>query len=154
MKRGGQSLKRAAPGASPANTSPSPQIQPQDVQRPWTPLSDIAMNPAQYGAGSGEDAEFNGATLLGGESTAPTTAGELVRRNTNTQLAIPALNAWDDAQVTPWEDYDDDDQLDQLALEAQREATTKKRHIPPFVQKLSRCVVRSREDHANTMQLP
>jgi heat shock transcription factor len=102
------------------------------------------MNPTHYTTGNGEGAEYNGAALLGSSLHDPATstnAGELIRRNANTQLSIPALNAWDDAQVAPWEDYDDDDdQLDQRATEAQREATNKKRQIPPFVQKLSRCV--------------
>jgi hypothetical protein len=138
MKRGGRSLKRAAPGASPATPS-EPPIQ---DQYSWNALSDVSMNPAQYATGNGEDSEYNGATILGNTAldSAPMNAGELVRRNANTQLSIPGLNAWDDAQVAPWEDYDDDDQLDQRALEAQREATAKKRQIPPFVQKLSRCV--------------
>jgi heat shock transcription factor, other eukaryote len=144
MKRAGQSLKRAAPGASPPNLSQSPQIpNQQDIQYSWNPLSDANMNPPHYTTGNGEDAEYNGASILGGSlrdsSATPTNAGELVRRNANTQLAIPALGAWDDAQVAPWEDYDEDD-LDQRALEAQRDANAKKRQIPPFVQKLSRCV--------------
>jgi heat shock transcription factor, other eukaryote len=104
------------------------------------------MNSALYGAGNGESPEYNNATIIGDpDVNDPTTtlknAGELVRRNANTQLSIQALNQWDDAQVAAWEDYDDDDQLDQRALEAMRDATAKKRQIPPFVQKLSRCVM-------------
>jgi heat shock transcription factor len=136
MKRAGQTLKRAAPGASPATAS-QPPIQDQYA---WNALSDVSMNPAHYATGNGESSEYNGGTILGNTAvdSAPMNAGELVRRNANTQLSIPGLNAWDDAQVAPWEDYDDDDQLDQRALEAQRDATAKKRQIPPFVQKLSR----------------
>jgi heat shock transcription factor, other eukaryote len=141
MKRAGQSLKRAAPGASPQSRSQSPQIQNQtDIQYSWNRLSDANMNPTfPYATGAVDNADYNGASLRDSTAT-PTNAGELIRRNANTQLSVPALNAWDDAQVAPWEEYDDDDQLDQRALEAQREATAKKRQIPPFVQKLSRYV--------------
>jgi hypothetical protein len=109
-------------------------------------------NPTLYNVPKKESPEYNSAAMIGNTTVQdpaaiPQNTGELVRRNANTQLSRQALSPWDDGQAgTPhqgiaWEDYDDDEQLEQRAMEAMRDAIAKKRQIPPFVQKLSRYVV-------------
>jgi heat shock transcription factor len=72
-------------------------------------------------------------------------AGQLVRRNPNQQLAARGRGPWDafnnDAnagQPGQWETVDDDEELEQKAILAKKDAQAKRKSIPPFVQKLSR----------------
>ena len=67
---------------------------------------------------------------------------QLVRRNPNQQLAA-RRTPWDGYNGTPgqqpgWETVDDDEELEQKALLAKKDALSKRKQIPPFVQKLSR----------------
>ncbi|KAF2199313.1 hypothetical protein GQ43DRAFT_376583 [Delitschia confertaspora ATCC 74209] len=69
--------------------------------------------------------------------------GQLVRRNPNQQLAARARTPWDafnelsPGQQGGWEHTDDDEDLEQKALLARKDAQAKRKQIPPFVQKLS-----------------
>jgi heat shock transcription factor len=72
-------------------------------------------------------------------------AGQLVRRNPNQQLAARGRGPWDafnnDAnagQPGQWETADDEEELEQKAILAKKDAQSKRKSIPPFVQKLSR----------------
>jgi heat shock transcription factor len=71
-------------------------------------------------------------------------SGQLVRRNPNHQLAPRGRNAWDafsNDKQGEWPPVpDEDDDLEQKALMARRDAQSKRKQIPPFVQKLSRYV--------------
>lgn len=69
-------------------------------------------------------------------------SGQLVRRNQNQQLA-PALRRgqWDGyaSPTQQWENIpDDEEELEQKAALAKKDAQAKRKQIPPFVQKLSR----------------
>lgn len=73
-------------------------------------------------------------------------SNQLVRRNTNSQIArTPQRNQWSNL-ANPvdrvWENMDDEDEqdLDQKAAIAKKDAQAKRKQIPPFVQKLSRFV--------------
>ena len=69
--------------------------------------------------------------------------GQLVRRNPNQQLApAPRRNQWDEFLGPPqqWEAVDDEEELEQKAAVAKKDAQAKRKQIPPFVQKLSRYV--------------
>jgi len=78
-----------------------------------------------------------------GANLAPT-SNQLVRRNGNQQLAARSRNgAWEDINggpPQPWEE-EEDENLDDKALMAKRDAQAKRKQIPPFVQKLSRPVL-------------
>lgn len=71
---------------------------------------------------------------------------QLVRRHPNQQLVSRGNNGWQDlnnSTVQPgqgtWEAMDEgEEDLEQRALVAKKEAQTKRKQIPPFVQKLSR----------------
>ncbi|KAF2756198.1 hypothetical protein EJ05DRAFT_93350 [Pseudovirgaria hyperparasitica] len=75
----------------------------------------------------------------------PATSNQLVRRNRNNQLALQNRsldpNTWQelgtDAQAAGWENAEDDEDLEEKALQARKEAQSKRKTIPPFVQKLS-----------------
>jgi heat shock transcription factor len=71
-------------------------------------------------------------------------AGQLVRRNPNQQLApAPRRGQWDgyNSPTQQWETIaDDDEELEQKAAIAKKDAQAKRKQIPPFVQKLSRYV--------------
>jgi heat shock transcription factor len=98
-----------------------------------------------FGAASGPSTHNRIVSLDGMETGTAghdnSTPGQLVRRNPNQQLA---------ARGTPWEDLDsngqqgwpiaedDDEELEQKALLAKKDAQAKRKQIPPFVQKLSR----------------
>ena len=163
MQRNYNPLKRAAPGTSPSvpqNVQSFPvqdtqQLQNQSDQQyydwdqagnfkapelPGFEVNDFAQNAYNQGMlGNGQ--------MTNQGSLAPGT-GELVRRNANQQLARPTRGVWDGTAIeTPasgWV-YDDDEELAVKAMVAKREALSKKRQIPPFVQKLSRyaCLVSS-----------
>ncbi|KAG9202630.1 stress-responsive transcription factor hsf1 [Epicoccum nigrum] len=68
-------------------------------------------------------------------------AGQLVRRNPNQQLApAPRRGQWDgyNSPTQQWETMaDDDEELEQKAAMAKKDAQAKRKQIPPFVQKLS-----------------
>ena len=67
-------------------------------------------------------------------------SGQLIRRNQNQQLA-PRRGQWDgypSPTQQQWETVDDDEELEQKAALAKKDAQTKRKQIPPFVQKLSR----------------
>ncbi|ORY09914.1 hypothetical protein BCR34DRAFT_625519 [Clohesyomyces aquaticus] len=74
-----------------------------------------------------------------------TYSGQLVRRNPNQQLAARGRTPWDafNSSTNPnqqpgWENAEeDDDELEQKALLARKDAQAKRKQIPPFVQKLS-----------------
>ncbi|KAF2868519.1 hypothetical protein BDV95DRAFT_500620 [Massariosphaeria phaeospora] len=77
--------------------------------------------------------------LEGGETT---NTGQLVRRNPNQQLAARGHNPWDAFNTPPpvqsgWENADDDEELEQKAKVAKKDAQSKRKQIPPFIQKLS-----------------
>jgi heat shock transcription factor len=70
---------------------------------------------------------------------------QLVKRSMNQQLAQRARTPWDSfggdivgQQPPGWENTDDDEDLESKALLAKRDAQSKRKQIPPFVQKLSR----------------
>lgn len=74
-------------------------------------------------------------------------SGQLVRRNPNQQLAARGRTAWDAfaAEGSPgqqggWDNTDEDEDLEQKAMLARKDAQAKRKQIPPFVQKLSRHV--------------
>lgn len=70
-------------------------------------------------------------------------SGQLIRRNPNQQLAAaPRRNQWEGFpnEAQPWETVDDDEELEQKAAVAKKDAQAKRKQIPPFVQKLSRYV--------------
>lgn len=73
-------------------------------------------------------------------------SNQLVRRNTNQQVArTPQRNQWSNFANQPdrvWEDmeHEEEQDLDQKAAIAKKDAQAKRKQIPPFVQKLSRCV--------------
>ncbi|KAF2474217.1 uncharacterized protein BDR25DRAFT_311586 [Lindgomyces ingoldianus] len=72
-------------------------------------------------------------------------SSQLVRRNPNQQLAARGRTPWDafngnsnPNQQGGWENVEDDDEeLEQKALLARKDAQAKRKQIPPFVQKLS-----------------
>ncbi|KAF3038098.1 stress-responsive transcription factor hsf1 [Didymella heteroderae] len=68
-------------------------------------------------------------------------SGQLVRRNPNHQLApAPRRGQWDGyaSPTQQWENIgDDDEELEQKAALAKKDAQAKRKQIPPFVQKLS-----------------
>ncbi|OAL02577.1 hypothetical protein IQ06DRAFT_345582 [Phaeosphaeriaceae sp. SRC1lsM3a] len=66
-------------------------------------------------------------------------SGQLVRRNQNQQLAS-RRGQWDgfpSPTQQQWETVDDDEELEQKAAIAKKDAQSKRKQIPPFVQKLS-----------------
>lgn len=75
-------------------------------------------------------------------------SNQLVRRNPNQQLATRGRPAWQDSATglrppqPSWEHGDDEDEqeLEQRAAAAKRVALANRKQIPPFVQKLSRCL--------------
>ncbi|KAF2669501.1 hypothetical protein BT63DRAFT_262711 [Microthyrium microscopicum] len=157
------SRKRPAPGASPANPqsqatytvqpgAPNQPLQNDSSFADWAASTDYRQFPDNLDAIPGNLNSYDATTLgynpaLDAEDsvhymngTDPQNAGQLVRRNANQQLARQARNSWDgDANPdrTNWEEEeDDDDELERRASEAKKEAITKKRQIPPFVQKI------------------
>lgn len=91
-----------------------------------------------------EDLGINAAGSLG--HSMPLGSRQLVRRNSSQQLASCPPSTWQDpgggppATPSEWERADDEDEqeLEQKAAAAKKEALTKRKQIPPFVQKLSR----------------
>lgn len=95
-----------------------------------------------YGANA-NSMGHNRVISLDGMTDAPDMSqGQLVRRNPNQQLApAPRRGQWDGypSPTQQWENMaDDDEELEQKAAIAKKDAQAKRKQIPPFVQKLSR----------------
>lgn len=149
--------KRRAPGAEP---QPTMQTYPQDASLPTDQY--MSWNDPTMGADMGgfnDQALFDsyGANTMNSghnrvisldglnDVSAPDMgAGQLVRRNPNQQLApAPRRGQWDgyNSPTQQWETIaDDDEELEQKAAIAKKDAQAKRKQIPPFVQKLSRYV--------------
>ena len=96
-------------------------------------------------ANMGQSSTHNRVVSLDGmNGSADMSSGQLVRRNPNQQVATRAQSAWGPyASPEPggaWEAPDDDEELERKAVVAKKEAQSKRKQIPPFVQKLSRYV--------------
>ncbi|KAF2631313.1 hypothetical protein BU25DRAFT_429003 [Macroventuria anomochaeta] len=144
--------KRRAPGAEP---QVSMQTYPQDASIPtdqymnWndpTMSADMgAFNDPVLFENYGTNAINSGhnrVISLDGMTDAPDmSSGQLVRRNPNQQLApAPRRGQWDGypSPAQQWENIaDDDEELEQKAAVAKKDAQAKRKQIPPFVQKLS-----------------
>ena len=100
---------------------------------------------ANMGGAAGQSAHNRIVSLDGLNDGPEAGAGQLVRRNQNQQLATRGLGPWDAfnndpnaGQQAQWETADDDEELEQKAMLARKDAQSKRKQIPPFVQKLSR----------------
>jgi heat shock transcription factor len=96
-----------------------------------------------FAANMGQPSTHNRVVSLDGlNGSADASAGQLVRRNPNQQLAARARNPWDPYPSPDptgvFEAPDDDEELGRKAVVAKKEAQSKRKQIPPFVQKLSR----------------
>jgi heat shock transcription factor len=141
--------KRRAPGASPQ--APTQTYQ-HDIPAPaeqymnWndgTAGADLNFNdpPLYDNYGTSLGGGHNRVVSLDGYNDGAEMSGQLVRRNTNQQLApAPRRNQWDGfpSPTQQWETVDDDEELEQKAAVAKKDAQAKRKQIPPFVQKLSR----------------
>jgi heat shock transcription factor len=79
-------------------------------------------------------------SLDGVENGTDMNQGQLIRRDQNQQLAS-RRGQWDgypSPTQQQWEPVDDEEELEQKAAMAKKDAQTKRKQIPPFVQKLSR----------------
>jgi heat shock transcription factor len=143
------SRKRRAPGAS-------PQAPMQTYQQDTSLPADQYMNWNDSNVGTDMNV-FNDPTLydytnsaMGGHNRVVSlegvddgtdmNSGQLIRRNQNQQLAS-RRGQWDgypSPTQQQWETVDDDEELEQKAAIAKKDAQTKRKQIPPFVQKLSR----------------
>lgn len=98
-------------------------------------------DPALYNYGNSPVSGHNRVVSLDGQNNGmDVNAGQLVRRNPNQQLA-QRHNQWEtfpDPTQQQWEPVDDDEELEQKAALAKKDAQAKRKQIPPFVQKLSR----------------
>lgn len=86
------------------------------------------------------DSGINGDTGFGGANVQN---GQLVRRPGNQQMVARNLNTWQDpgggaVPMPEVEPVEDEEELEQQALAAKKDAQAKRKQIPPFVQKLSR----------------
>ncbi|KAI1196035.1 hypothetical protein F5X97DRAFT_334978 [Nemania serpens] len=154
------SRKRAAPGSVPIPQQMSqPYNNPEQMLR-WNGGSagsfpDNTSNPINpYGMVSPTQAQFTQAT--------PTTSNALARRGVNNALISsnrtfspqpndPWSGFTDDAPLTnqtngPLDEHDNIEVLEEKAQKAKREASAKRKQIPPFVQKLNSFL----EDGKNT----
>jgi heat shock transcription factor len=143
------SRKRRAPGASPQapiqTYQPDTTSLPSDQYMNWTdnavPVDMNFNDPALYDYGSGTMGGHNRVVSLEGMDESPgVNSGQLIRRNQNQQLAS-RRGQWDgypSPTQQQWEAVDDDEELEQKAAIAKKDAQTKRKQIPPFVQKLSR----------------
>jgi heat shock transcription factor len=164
MNRPLATRKRGAPGASPLaqqqnfNNAPYTGIPDQNAYdqsfNDWGSanglnnlnngfLADGSLDNGVYNGGLNGAANFGapGAGQLGNDFT---TDGQLVKRGQNQQVVAANPNSWQDGEgsaqpVPSFEQVvDEDDDLEQKALAAKKEAQSKRKQIPPFVQKLSR----------------
>ncbi|KAK7190073.1 hypothetical protein DPSP01_006368 [Paraphaeosphaeria sporulosa] len=150
--------KRRAPGASPVvpqNTFQDPSATGSDTyMNNWEPASaagdmsgfgDGAFYDqlgGGYGANFGQQPSTHNrvVSLDGLNDGADMGAGQLVRRNQNQQLAARGRSPWgfnEQNQPNAWENTDDDEELERKAAIAKKDASAKRKTIPPFVQKLS-----------------
>ncbi|KAL6708199.1 Heat shock transcription factor [Coniothyrium glycines] len=142
--------KRRAPGASPQVPT---QTYKQDIPAPSDPYmnwNDPALGANMSGFNDNSLFDNYGANMGGGHNRVVSldglndgteiNSGQLIRRNTNQQLApAPRRNQWEGfpSEVQQWEEMDDDADLEQKAQAAKKDAQAKRKQIPPFVQKLS-----------------
>ncbi|KAH6843575.1 hypothetical protein B0T12DRAFT_457742 [Alternaria alternata] len=142
------SRKRRAPGASPQAPTQTYQHDipaPTDPYMDWSnPTAGADMNftdpPLYDNYGQSMGGGHNRVVSLDGYTDGTEMTGQLVRRNTNQQLApAPRRNQWDGfpSPTQQWETVDDDEELEQKAAIAKKDAQAKRKQIPPFVQKLS-----------------
>ncbi|KAL5423990.1 hypothetical protein PMIN06_008372 [Paraphaeosphaeria minitans] len=150
--------KRRAPGASPIvaqNTFQDPSATEADTyMNNWEPASaagdmggfgDGAFYDqlgGGYGANFGQQPSTHNrvVSLDGLNDGADMGAGQLIRRNQNQQLAARGRSPWgfnEQNQPNAWENTDDDEELERKAAIAKKDASAKRKTIPPFVQKLS-----------------
>jgi heat shock transcription factor len=98
-------------------------------------------DPTLYDYGSGAMPGHNRVVSLEGlDDGTEMNSGQLVRRNQNQQVAS-RRGQWDgfpSPTQQQWETVDDDEELEQKAAIAKKDAQSKRKQIPPFVQKLSR----------------
>jgi heat shock transcription factor len=151
--------KRNPPGASAAPQQPQQQFN-SNSNIPFQPIQDTSppfdnqfsgwdgtapqfadtsnYDPTIFDSGMNGSLDLdNGASL--------TQSSQLVRRNPNQQVATRPQPAWQDPGggipqqgEGVWPQMDEEDDLEQRALAAKKEAQAKRKQIPPFVQKLSR----------------
>jgi heat shock transcription factor, other eukaryote len=163
------SRKRRAPGASPQiqqqqQSALQPNVYPPaqeatnmstDQYLNWDDAAIMNNVPSAYSDPSlydsnmyttntnGSIPQVSGANL---PTDSATYSGQLVKRNTNQQLAARGRSPWETfngdsgggQQAGGWENTDDDEELEQKAMLARKDAQSKRKQIPPFVQKLSR----------------
>jgi heat shock transcription factor len=91
--------------------------------------------------GGAYDTSLNSSAGFGGASGVPNS--QLVRRAVNQQLVSRNPSSWQDpgggaGNFSNFDQMDEEEDLEQKALAAKREAQSKRKQIPPFVQKLSR----------------
>lgn len=128
-----------------------------------TPLANDTATASSFPDLSNYDANFYASALNGAQPSTyaaatspapPNSSNQLVRRNTNQQLAqrTPQRNQWSNFNNNTnndtslqnsdrvWENMEEEDEpdLDQKAAIAKKDAQAKRKQIPPFVQKLSR----------------
>ncbi|EDU40034.1 Heat shock factor protein HSF8 [Pyrenophora tritici-repentis] len=140
--------KRRAPGASPQAPTQTYQHDipaPADQYINWNESAtggDMNFNdpPLYDNYGTSMGGGHNRVVSLDSYNDNAQMSGQLVRRNTNQQLApAPRRNQWDGfpSPTQQWETVDDDEELEQKAALAKKDAQAKRKQIPPFVQKLS-----------------
>jgi heat shock transcription factor len=156
MNRPIATRKRGAPGVSPLSQqqnfnslpyTPAPDQPSYDAGFPdWGNANGIGdLNSGLFNDpsmdGTTFDTTLNGSTGFGGATGVSNS--QLIRRAPNQQLASRNTNNWQDAgggagNFSSFEQMEEEDGLEQKALAAKREAQSKRKQIPPFVQKLSR----------------
>jgi len=107
-------------------------------------LNDASLDSNMFNAGMNGAAGFGGASGVGAVGS-DFANGQLVRRAPNQQVVPRNQAGWQDAEgaganAAGFEQMDEEDDLEQKALAAKKEAQAKRKQIPPFVQKLSRYV--------------
>ena len=163
MNRPLATRKRGAPGASPLSQQQNFNNVPYATGMPDQPGYD--QNFGDWGAANGMgdlnsgflndgslnndvfNTGLNGAVGFGAAGVGAVgndfANGQLVRRAPNQQVVSRNPSAWQDADgmagtVPSFEQVDEEDDLEQKAMAAKKEAQAKRKQIPPFVQKLSR----------------
>ncbi|KZM21826.1 Heat shock transcription factor [Ascochyta rabiei] len=144
--------KRRAPGSepqAPMQTYPQDASIPTDQYMNWndpTMSADMGAfnDPAlfdNYNTNTISSGHNRVVSLDGMHDAPDMSSGQLVRRNPNQQLApAPRRGQWDGypSPTQQWDNIaDDDEELDQKAAVAKKDAQAKRKQIPPFVQKLS-----------------
>ncbi len=151
--------KRPAPGSSPAMISPPLQ---KDYSTPAQLTNDQFLRWSQAGDNANYSDPYNmnllvGNSMSGQQYQQPVQASstQLARRPMNRQMIPTAPRTTFDSSADPWGSFGDDGLLDpqnpnsmeetdnielleEKAVIAKRDAQSKRKQIPPFVQKLSR----------------